>query len=74
MITISGKNEDGRGKKKVERLTVSAAEAAEMLGICQRTLWTLTKEKQIPCIRVRRRVLYSLETIQKIVAGNLDGE
>lgn len=33
------------------RLAVGAKEAASMLGISPRTLWTLTNSGEIPCVR-----------------------
>lgn len=71
MITIAPKNDV---PEKVERLAVSAAEAARMLGISERTLWQWTKEKRIPSVKIRRRVLYSVHALQKLVNGNKAGD
>lgn len=35
----------------LERITVGAKDAATMLGLSPRTLWTLTNAGEIPCIR-----------------------
>ena len=37
---------------------LSVPEAALFLGISERTLWTLTNRKLIPCFHCGRRVLY----------------
>jgi excisionase family DNA binding protein len=51
-----------------ERLLVSARNAARMLGISTRTLWTLTRCGGIPCVRIGARVLYSADTLRKWIA------
>lgn len=45
-------------------LLLGAREAASALGICERTLWTLTKSGQVPHIRVGRRVLYDPDDLR----------
>ena len=47
----------------VEPLTVSVKEAARMLGVCERTIRTLTKSGELPVIRIASRVLYSREDL-----------
>jgi len=47
----------------VEPLTVSVKEAAVMLGVCERTVRTLTKSGELPVIRIASRVLYSREDL-----------
>ena len=51
----------------VEPLTVSVKEAARMLGVCERTVRTLTKSGVLPVIRVASRVLYSREDLIEFV-------
>jgi len=51
----------------VETLTVSVKEAARMLGVCERTVRTLTKSGVLPVIRVASRVLYSREDLIEFV-------
>lgn len=49
-------------------LALRPREAAKALGISPRLLWQLTKDGQIPCVRVgsgkRRAVLYPLADLQ----------
>ena len=49
-------------------LALRPREAAKALGISPRLLWQLTKDGQIPCVRVgsgkRRTVLYPLADLQ----------
>jgi len=51
----------------VETLTVSVKEAAKMLGVCERTVRTLTKSGVLPVIRLASRVLYSREDLIEFV-------
>jgi excisionase family DNA binding protein len=56
-----------------DRLTVSRAEAARMLGISERLLWTWTKSGLIPHVRIGTRVLYPVEQLRawlKLQASN----
>ena len=42
-----------------EKLLVSPREAARLLSICEKTLWTITKRDGVPCVRIGRAVRYS---------------
>lgn len=46
------------------RLTVNRQEAAVMLGISERLLWTWTKSGMIPHVRIGTRVLYPVEQLR----------
>lgn len=45
-------------------LAVGRAEAAAMLGISERLLWTWTKSGMIPHVRIGTRVLYPVEQLR----------
>jgi excisionase family DNA binding protein len=45
-------------------LAVSRSEAASMLGISERLLWTWTKSGMIPHVRIGTRVLYPVEQLR----------
>jgi len=49
-----------RSPNELPKLAVSAREAAAMLGISERLLWSKTKSGEIPCVRLGTRVLYSI--------------
>ena len=51
----------------LEPLTVNAKTAAKALGICERTLRTLTKNGELPVVRILGRVLYRPEDLIKFV-------
>lgn len=40
------------------RLLLTVKEAAQQLAISERTLWQLTKDRQIRSVRIRRAVRY----------------
>ena len=45
-------------------LAVGRSEAASMLGISERLLWTWTKSGMIPHVRIGTRVLYPVEQLR----------
>ncbi|HUQ70367.1 MAG TPA: helix-turn-helix domain-containing protein [Planctomycetaceae bacterium] len=53
---------------------LTAYEAAALLRVSERTLWTLTKRGSIRAIRINRRVLYSVAELQRFVADNTCGD
>ncbi len=48
-----------RDRVESQKMLISAHDAARALSISEKTLWTMTAEKRIPCVRIGRRVLYS---------------
>jgi excisionase family DNA binding protein len=46
-------------------LAMKPRDAAKALGICERTLYTLTKKGEIPVIRSGRLVLYVVEDLKE---------
>lgn len=48
-----------------EPIAVGRREAAAMLGISERLLWTWTNTKTIPHARIGARVLYPVEGLRK---------
>lgn len=53
----------------VERLTVTVAEAAKMIGVSERTVYLLTRSGELPCKRIGRRVLYSIDEIRQFISS-----
>lgn len=47
----------------MQRKTLTAHEIAQYIGVHVDTIYTMVKQKQIPHVRVRRRILFSVETI-----------
>jgi excisionase family DNA binding protein len=54
-------------------LALRAKEAARALGISHRTLWQLTKDGHVPCVRLgtgtRKTILYPTEMLQGWLAS-----
>ncbi len=55
----------GVSENQPERLTLSRKEAAVLLGISEKLLWTKTKASRIPHIRIGGRVLYPRENLER---------
>ncbi|MEK4921990.1 helix-turn-helix domain-containing protein [Cytobacillus sp. FSL R5-0569] len=47
----------------MNRKTITAQEAAEIIGIHIDTLYTMVRQKQIPHIKARARILFRVETL-----------
>ena len=52
---------------------VSRKEVAAILGISQRTVWSMTNAGEIPCVRIRKRVLYRFSHIQHYIEKKTSG-
>lgn len=53
----------------MERLGLRPREAAEMLGISPRLLWSLTAQNRVPHARIGRRVVYSVDALREWLAA-----
>jgi excisionase family DNA binding protein len=60
--------------KNTQHNLLSMKEVAEMLSISQRTVWSMTNAGEIPCVRIRKRVLYRLEHVQGFIEKKTEGE
>lgn len=47
----------------MERKTITAQEAADYIGVHIDTVYTMVRQKEIPHVRVRRRILFNRDTI-----------
>lgn len=55
------------------RLLVSEREAASMLSICPRSLWTLRTAGEIPHVRVGRSVRYAVADLERWIEQQRHG-
>ena len=58
----------------MERIAVSVAEAAEMLGMCPKTVYQLTRRADFPAFKVGNRTVISVEGLQEWVRRQAMGE
>jgi len=73
---VKGNTMQGQGismsrtsRQSIPPLLVSPREAAKLLSVCEKTLWTLTQRGDIPCLRIGRAVRYSMEDLRAWIAG-----
>ena len=52
-----------------EPLVLDAREAAERLGISTRTLFSLTKAGELPAVRIKRRIFYTMDDLRSFIAA-----
>lgn len=53
----------------IEPLLMTVRQAARALAISERTLWSLTKSGEMPCVRMSRAVRYSLDDLRAWIAS-----
>lgn len=58
-----------RGEGSGEKPVINAAEAAELLGLDQDTVYDYAGRGEIPCRRLGRRLLFSREALLEWVKG-----
>ncbi len=51
--------------RQPRRALLTAKEAAGVLSISPRLLWSLTASGEIPCVRIRRAVRYDSDDLDK---------
>jgi excisionase family DNA binding protein len=57
----------------VKTKLLSTKEAAEYLNVSTRTLWILTNQKLIPCVRIMRNLRYSISDLDSFIEANRQG-
>ena len=55
------------------KLLLSIRELAKVLGVCERTIFTLTQENQLPHLRIGRCVKYPVSEIEKWIEAQTQG-
>lgn len=55
----------------MNKLTLSVNETAELVGVSTGTIYTMARENQLPHIRVRGRILFHRDMIEKWMRGEL---
>jgi len=62
--------ENGLETSKPERRVVTLEEAASILRISRGSAYEAAKRKEIPTIRIGRRLLVPLAALERMLAGN----
>jgi excisionase family DNA binding protein len=57
-----------KAETAIEPLTVSLATAARLLGVSDRHLRTLTKEGTVPFVKLGGRILFRVESLNRMLA------
>lgn len=52
----------------MQKVTLNVKEVAELLGVSITTVYTMAKENEIPCKKLRGRIVFHRETIDKWLA------
>lgn len=55
---------DRKGEGVIQPLAVRAAQAARILGIGERLLWSLTNQGEIPHVRIGRAIVYPVDALR----------
>lgn len=50
-----------------QKLALTYREAAESLGVCERTVWGLVRDGELPAVRIGRSVRIPVSALQKFV-------
>jgi excisionase family DNA binding protein len=51
------------------KVTLNVTEVAELMGVHRNTVYKLANEGQIPCVRVRDRILFHKDVIEAWLRG-----
>lgn len=58
----------------MERIAISVQEAAEMLGMCPKTVYQLTRRADFPAFKTGNRTIISVEGLRAWVLQQAKGE
>ena len=56
-----------RTEQAVEPMLLTARQAARLLAISERTLFTITKAGELPAVRIGRSVRYSVDALREYI-------
>ena len=57
----------------MERQTMTVLEVSDYLGVHPDTIYSMVQKEEIPHIRIRRRILFRLDTIEKWLSEKEQG-
>lgn len=56
-----------------EPMLIGMADAARMIGVSARTLWSMANAGELPIVRIRRRVLFNVAALREWVDARTKG-
>jgi len=72
LATLSVLGYDATSELPDQQLAYSEQDAAGLLGISPRTLFTLRKEGKVRAVKIGKRVIYSREELQRFLASSAE--
>ncbi|QDT29390.1 helix-turn-helix domain-containing protein [Gimesia panareensis] len=51
---------------------ITEREAAQLLGVCERTVWKLRNENKIRCVKIGAAVRYTREEISRFIEAQMN--
>lgn len=57
----------------ITRTTLSVKETAVFLGVSPKTIYKMAREKQIPFVKIGRRVLFKIDSLERWLAKQEEG-
>ena len=48
-------------------LLLTARDTARALAVCQKTLWAMTRDGRLPCVRIGRGVRYDVADLRRFI-------
>lgn len=54
-------------------MLIGMADAARMIGVSARTLWSMANAGELPTVRIRRRVLFNVAALREWVDARTKG-
>lgn len=61
--------DNSHGTTELQPLMVKPSQAAKLLQVCEKTLWTWTKDGTIPAIKVGGVVRYSVDALRQWITN-----
>jgi excisionase family DNA binding protein len=52
---------------ELKKLTISVREAAAMIGVSQRTIWSLAKSGELPVVKIGTRRLFQISALERFI-------
>jgi len=72
-IMINDTSLFGRAELAPHQPLLTQQEAAEILRVCPKTIYTLTKDGALPAVRIGRAVRYDRGDLQRFITARRDG-